>query len=710
MILFKKDWNHYPNAIIDLNTSNKSFLRMAGIYKAMGIENNSFMLSLLNPELSGVNPFSEDLSPEQMLLIAAEAKSNPWYFIREIARIPISGAADPIKYKANRANLALTWLFYNHITLLLMQPRQTGKSVSTDVIMNYIRCVSGLNTTMFLFTRNDSLRVENVKRIRELENTLPYYLRLYDRKYDSNNLETLTCYALKNKYLTAVGQMSKDRAINVGRGMTLPIIHVDEIAFIDNNFISLPAMLPATTLARDIAEENNAPYGNIFTTTAGFLNEKRGLFVYEEIYNKSMRWSEKLLDCNDLEELKSTIKANSPRGELQVLCEFNHRQLGYTDEWLKEKIMEAKVSKDKAETEFLLAWSSGNEQNPIDKETLKIIHENKVTDPITVITSEGFAVRWYVPQSELDNKVRDRKLVMGLDTSEAIGGDYTCMVIMDAYTGETVATGKFNSALITTIARWITNFLLEYENILLIPEKRSTGTSYVDFIIEIFMANGKDPFKRIFNWLVNDMKTDKRIETEILNRSLHSRDNYFYAKYKKYFGYATAGTGRTSRSNLYGETFTHATKYLAPYIRDVDLINELSSLIIKNGRLDHPVGGHDDMVISWSLAWWALTKCKNISYYGIDPTKILKTVLDKRVEEYGGKEVVRERQRQLKIRDDILKLIEKTKQCKSEHEYNVLVKTIERMSEELTEVNNNEFNVESIIKSIKRPMVRLNLV
>lgn len=114
--------------------------------------------------------------------------------------------------------------------------------------------------------------------------------------------------------------------------------------------------------------------------------------------------------------------------------------------------------------------------------------------------------------------------------------------------------------------------------------------------------------------------------------------------------------------------------------------------------------------IAWSLCWWALTKCKNISYYGIDPTRILKTVLDKRVEEYGGKEVVRERQRQLRLRDDILKLIEKAKQCKSEHEYNVMVKTIERMSEELTEVNNNEFNVESIIKSIKRPMMRMNLV
>jgi hypothetical protein len=710
MILFREDWNKYPNAIIDYNTSNKTFLRIAGIYKSMGIQNNAFMLSLLNPSLSGVDPFSTDLTPEQMLYIAAESKANPWYFIREIARIPISGAADPIKYKANRANIALTWLFYNHITQLLMQPRQTGKSVSTDVIMNYIRCISGLNTTMFLFTRNDSLRVENVKRLRELELTLPPYLRLYDRKYDSNNLETLTCAALKNKYLTAVGQISKDRAINVGRGMTLPIIHVDEIAFIDNNYISLPAMLPATTLARDIAEENNAPYGNIFTTTAGFLNEKRGLFVYEEIYNKSMRWSEKLLDCKDLDELKAIVKANSPRGELQVLCEFNHRQLGYTDEWLKEKIMEAKVSKDKAETEFLLAWSSGNEQNPIDKETLKIIHANKVTDPITIITSEGFAIRWYVPQHEIDNKVKDRKLIMGLDTSEAIGGDYTCMVVMDAYTGEVVATGKFNSALITTISRWITNFLLEYDNILLVPERRSTGVSYVDHIIEILMANGKDPFKRIFNWLVNDMKTDKRIETEVLNRSLHSRDNYFYAKYKKYFGYATAGAGRTSRSNLYGETFTHATKYLAAVIRDVDIINELSSLIIKNGRLDHPVGGHDDFVISFLLPFWCLTKCKNISYYGIDPTRILRTVLDKRAEEVGGRSVVNERQRQLKLRDKIMGLVEKAKHCKSETEYNIMVKMIERMSEELTEVNNNEFNVESIIRSIKKPLMRYKLV
>jgi len=51
MILFTEDWSCYPEAIIDTQTLNKSFTRMAALYKSMGVKNHAFMLVLLNLSL-----------------------------------------------------------------------------------------------------------------------------------------------------------------------------------------------------------------------------------------------------------------------------------------------------------------------------------------------------------------------------------------------------------------------------------------------------------------------------------------------------------------------------------------------------------------------------------------------------------------------------------------------------------------------------------
>ena len=91
IILFYKDWAYYPSARPDINTRNKSALKFASILKTMGIKNHHFHLALINPALSGVDPFDPDLTNETKLLIVNECKINPWYFFRECLRIPIEG-------------------------------------------------------------------------------------------------------------------------------------------------------------------------------------------------------------------------------------------------------------------------------------------------------------------------------------------------------------------------------------------------------------------------------------------------------------------------------------------------------------------------------------------------------------------------------------------------------------------------------------------
>ena len=127
MILFLEDWKKYPEAIVHLETKNDSFIRFAGLLKYMGVKNYAFCLALMDPTLKDIDPFSPDLTVKQITAIARECKRNPWYIFREIIRIPVDGSNVPISLQANRGNISMFWLFFNHITSLLIQPRQTGK-------------------------------------------------------------------------------------------------------------------------------------------------------------------------------------------------------------------------------------------------------------------------------------------------------------------------------------------------------------------------------------------------------------------------------------------------------------------------------------------------------------------------------------------------------------------------------------------------------
>lgn len=133
-VLFLEDWvdqsTGKPVACVHKTTTNKSFLRMAVVLSKMGIKNNLFHLSLYDPKLLKVNPHeldpTTDPTGEMRLRVALECKRNLWYYLREVIRIPASGG-DPVQFKLNRGNLAMSWCFANYIDYNGTQCRQSGK-------------------------------------------------------------------------------------------------------------------------------------------------------------------------------------------------------------------------------------------------------------------------------------------------------------------------------------------------------------------------------------------------------------------------------------------------------------------------------------------------------------------------------------------------------------------------------------------------------
>lgn len=359
-----------------------------------------------------------------------------------------------------------------------------------------------------------------------------------------------------------------------------------------------------------------------------------------------------------------------------------------------------------ATTDFLNIWATGNETSPLSKEVVAKITNSKVNDPYTEIGENGYVTNWYIPEQEVHSGVRNRKLIMGMDTSEAIGNDDITKVILDAETGEVVATGIYNETNIIMFSQWLAKFLIKYPTVTLIIEKRSTGITIVDNLILILLQYNIDPFKRIFNFVVNDAMDNKTYREEVLDKNLNFRDPDVYVKYRKLFGYATSGVGRTSRDNLYGTGLKAYTKYLGHMVRDKTLISQLLGLVYRNGRIDHAVGYHDDMVISTLLCYFLLSNGKNLAYYGIDSNKILTTVTKAMILEQGGETRVREKERQMAVKAEIEKMIEEMKNEKNIYVKDMMMLKIKKLYSGLDESVTNSFNLDNLLKELKQNTYR----
>lgn len=620
-ILFLDDIKKYPTAIYDTKTVNRSWVDIVKLYRSMGVKNHAFPLALINPRLQGVDPFDPMLSEELITMITIECKLNPWYYFREIARVPGSGPADKRMVQANRGNIYLWWSFFNHVFTILIQIRQTGKSFSVDQLTTYLMQVLCQNTKINLLTKDDKLRRENVERIKDINKTLPYYLNKLTR-HDADNGEEFTVKLLDNWFKTHLPKRNKQDALNSGRGMTTPIMLIDEGPFQPNIRISLPAALAAMGAAREIAKENNSPYGVIMTTTAGKLNDDSGSYVYEFVSEAAV-FDESYFDARNQDHLYELILANSTADIPSFNGTFSHRQLGKSDEWLKQRIAESRSKGEDAARDFLNKWTSGTSSSPFVAEVADRMEKSK-KEPVWIETDPmyNYKTYWYLTKEQRDNYVKNTKFIIGLDTSEAIGNDFIGLIYLDPKTMNVVGTAMLNSISVYVFIEYVADLLEKYPNATLIPERKNTGVVLIDALMQILPERSIDPFKRIFNWIVQDPVTYER-QMEEIKIPLNSRDKDIYVRFRDLMGYATSGSGKQSRERLFSETLNLVTTNFAERINDGRLVNQLLLLETKNGRIDHTRGNNDDLVIGWLLAAWLLVSGKNLQHYGINPLEIM---------------------------------------------------------------------------------------
>ena len=263
--------------LYDFGTRNRTFLQVASDLKKLGIKNCYFMLEVVDPRVVTIDPFAVDkdghsiLTKEQVSIVMAETKVNPWYYLREISRIPAQGGQGS-PYKANRGNIAQAWCIIHGYDSWLCLPRQKGKTQSALAIQLWAYSF-GTSNSEFIFINKDGDNAKmNLRRMKDQMELLPEYMR-FPWFIDENgnkikhtmNATSMKHPVTKNIITVKPKATSYEAALSLARGLTSPIQHFDEPEFTNQiDTIISNSYSTFETAARN-SKENGGMYGRIFT-------------------------------------------------------------------------------------------------------------------------------------------------------------------------------------------------------------------------------------------------------------------------------------------------------------------------------------------------------------------------------------------------------------------------------------------------------------
>lgn len=196
--------------IFDYKTKNISFIEQAKKLKDKNVKNWNFMLVLYDKSLQGVDPYDPNLSLETQARILKEVQINFWYYIREVIRIPSTGGNVP--YELHLGNMAAHYMELKNIDIIQCLPRQHYKTWSACTWFSWVYLFQAVNYTMVFSNKQLQDSQENLKRIMDIIESLPSYLRAHmNPKYDTDNINMLRL-SFKNNTIKALSSPKDEKS------------------------------------------------------------------------------------------------------------------------------------------------------------------------------------------------------------------------------------------------------------------------------------------------------------------------------------------------------------------------------------------------------------------------------------------------------------------------------------------------------------------
>ena len=265
-------------ATYDFKTKNKSFLNLYNDLYKLGIKNNKFFLKIYDRDLIGIDIYNQMLPLDMQMKVFLEILINPWYFLREVCRIPQDGK--PIEpgggseFLADRNNIASWYCFLNGIDHYDSKSRQLGKTQNAIAELNYAFHYGASSATFLFFNKDFGLAKTNLYRLKCQRDMLPPWLQMklaYNEDGSINkgqdNVTTLKNPINGNNIKVMPKATSKDAAIRLGRGDTAAFHYFDEYDFINFNLEIQKASAFSYAKASENARLNHSLYGRLLTST-----------------------------------------------------------------------------------------------------------------------------------------------------------------------------------------------------------------------------------------------------------------------------------------------------------------------------------------------------------------------------------------------------------------------------------------------------------
>ena len=133
---------------------------------------------------------------------------------------------------------------------------------------------------------------------------------------------------------------------------------------------------------------------------------------------------------------------------------------------------------------------------------------------------------------------------------------------------------------------------------------------------------------------------------------------------------------------------------------DPKTIDQILNLEDTKGRVDHKYDEHDDLCIAWLLNYWFLTYARNLSYYGINTTRILteNTAVRKTQQEINSYDYIEQKN----IRDQIDLNYEKLCKEKDGFIQMKLESILRQLSNKLILQSGEIFSLDSLLEEAKK--------
>lgn len=598
------------NKYYDFGTKNKSFLLTAQELKSLGIKNWYFMLEVKRPDLGvqDIDAFSPDITPEDTGRIATECRDNPWFFFREISRVPVRGTG-LFPLELHRAGCAAIWSYLHSIDFELVQPRQTYKTTVLTAIMSYMFLFEYQNADIPYLHKTQQRCMDNVGILRDYIMALPKWMNPWSKMKHPPGLQSLKY----EKHNVSIAVMSEPKteatASDKARGYSLFSWFADECEFVKYMKAIMNGANPTIVQARLTAKAQGIRSCMMYASTPGDLQTKEGK-EWQEILDNLPRFDEKkYYDCTDeeIERLKSLPGPDDPEPDRMPLTmfyiEFNWKQLRKTEEWLRQQYFEAIKNKEISEYRrgVLLQRYRGSDDVLFDQRDIDYITQHQ-REPDGVITlMEVFDLYVY------NHEVKQRDLrsphpffditipyMIGIDPASGKMGDNTAICVVHPYTFQVVGELVCNFLGPMDLMRLITEIAKLIPRGIFIVETNNLGTAIVDFVQDSGLAHRfyHDP-------KLDASKNPITKETPEMRMKRKSIE-------KGYIGTYTTGPIRDKMFTLL-KAQVHDHREL---MTTKNLVYDITNLIrTKNGKVEATPGCHDDLVMAYNHVLY-------IYYYG----------------------------------------------------------------------------------------------